>query len=390
MGSGFWLLLLSAFCFGSSAVSSAQSLDRFYDNVKGPPHLEMINNAKSSIDIEIYSMKDTQILKALRAAIARGVRVRIVQEPNPVSDPCDVFSRITPKDDSKCNELKSFAAYVRAHKGVYVPFNKSNCGSQTGFCFQHGKVILTDGNLALISTGNFNPSNLCDLSENPTVCNRDYTVVTRDPGVVRSIGAVFEGDVQGREPDIQGILSSSDARRVTVSPYSLQPLVAFLDSAKETIQVQNQYLKNPDVNNALIRAAKRGVKVFVMVSSACAFGRPDQAAIDFWTQVYTAFDNAGIHSKTFNASIQVGGKPGYLHSKAILVDSRRAWVGSVNGSTTSLTSNREYGIFSDEPQVVHDLGAILYSDYVEKGAESWKESLKCKKDYIKPAPPESN
>jgi hypothetical protein len=40
--------------------------------------------------------------------------------------------------------------------------------------------------------------------------------------------------------------------------------------------------------------------------------------------------------------------------------------------------------------VVRDLGAVLYSDYVEKGAESWKESLKCKKDYIKPAPPESN
>ena len=383
----FWVFALIS--FGSQA-SFAQTLDRLYDNVQGTPHLEMINGAQSAIDIEIYQMKDSKIINALKAAIRRGVKVRIVQEPNPVSEPCHIFTPITPRDDAKCVEGKSFVAYVRSHHGKYVPFDKGLCGQGVGNCFQHGKVILVDSKLVLISTGNFNPSNLCDRDENPTVCNRDYTVVSRDPDVVRTIGQVLEADLAAQNIDIQGVLNAQKGVRVTVSPNSLEPLIAFIDSAKKTIQLQNQYLKNPDVNNALIRAAKRGVNVFLMVSSVCAFGRPSPTEADYWTKIYTTFDRAGIHTRIFNASIGIGGLAGYLHAKAILVDSNRAWVGSVNGSTMSLTKNREYGIFSNDAEFTRTLGTVLYSDYMHPDSESWQESLECKKDYIKPADSDGN
>jgi len=367
-----------------SYAERAPVYDRIYDNAKGAPYLEMIGRAKSTIDIEIYSMKDTQIFSALMQAMNRGVKLRIVQEPRPVADPCQIFEVPTSADVPKCREQKKFRQFVQTHGGQYVPFDKKLCGpgDGRGLCFQHGKVMLTDSNLVSMSTGNLDPSNLCDLSENPSKCNRDVTVVSRDPSVVRAVKRVFEGDLAGRKLDIPAILANSP--RVTVSPYSLSPLVRFIDSAQKTIQLQNQYLKNPDLNAALIRAAKRGVKVFVMVSSACAFGRPDQNAIEYWTKVYSEFDAAGIHTKTFNSSIPIGGLPGYLHSKAILVDSTHAWVGSVNGSTTSLSANREYGIFSDEVELVRDLGVILYTDYVSPGAETWRESLRCKMDHRLP------
>ncbi|NDG85113.1 MAG: hypothetical protein EBX52_08785, partial [Proteobacteria bacterium] len=118
----------------------------------------------------------------------------------------------------------------------------------------------------------------------------------------------------------------------------------------------------------------------------CAFGRPDQHAIDYWTQIYSAFDAAGIHTKIFNSSIPIGGLPGYLHAKAILIDSSRAWVGSVNGSTTSISTNREYGIFSNDPELVRNLGVTMYSDFAAKGAESWQDSLQCKMDHATPGP----
>ena len=384
----FRVLFLASALGGAMSSAGAQVLDQLYDNVQGAPHLEMINGAKKSIDIEIYSMKNSKVLNALKSAIKRGVKVRIVQEPRPVSDQCLVFNQITAGDDAKCVEQKSFVAFVRKNNGKYVPFDKGLCGIPDSNCFQHGKVIIVDKNMVLMSTGNFNSSSFCDDAESPTVCNRDYSIVSRDPDVVNTIQKVFDADVAGRSIDIAAVLRTPEARRVTISPMSLDPIVAFIDSARKTIQLQNQYLKNPDYNAALVRAAKRGVKVFVMVASACAFGRPKPSQIEQWNQIYGEFDAAGIHTKTFNASIPIGGRPGYLHSKAILVDSERAWVGSVNGSTTSLTLNREYGLFSTEAQVVRELGTILYSDYVQKGTQSWRDSLRCKRDYIKPQIPD--
>jgi len=384
----FRVIFLAGLFAGSISTAVGQVLDQLYDNQKSAPHLELINGAKSSIDIEIYSMKNSKFLNALKSAIKRGVKVRIVQEPRPVSDPCLVFNRITAGDDAKCVEQKSFVAFVRKNQGKYVPFDKGLCGIPDSNCFQHGKIIIVDKNIILMSTGNFNSSSFCDEAENPTVCNRDFSVVSRDPDVVKTVQKVFDADVAGRSVDVAEILRTPEARRVTISPLSLDPIVAFIDSARKSIQLQNQYLKNPDYNAALVRAARRGVKVFVMVASACAFGRPKPTQVEQWNQVYGEFDAAGIHTKTFNASIPIGGRPGYLHSKAILVDSERAWVGSVNGSTTSLTLNREYGLFSNEAQVVRELGTVLYSDYVQKGTQSWRDSLRCKRDYIKPQIPD--
>ena len=52
----------------------------------------------------------------------------------------------------------------------------------------------------------------------------------------------------------------------------------------------------------------------------------------------------------------------------------------MNGSTQSLTQNREFGIFSSDPQVVKTLNAVIYGDFNNSHAETWQESLACKKD----------
>jgi phosphatidylserine/phosphatidylglycerophosphate/cardiolipin synthase-like enzyme len=78
--------------------------------------------------------------------------------------------------------------------------------------------------------------------------------------------------------------------------------------------------------------------------------------------------------------MRVNGRPGYLHAKTILVDGVHAWVGSVNGSTMSLASNREFGIFSDDKIFVKHLGEVMNEDFSNRDAESWIESLNCKKD----------
>jgi cardiolipin synthase len=365
------------------AASATATVDHLYDNASdGSPVISLIQKAKKTIDIEIYTMKDVNVINELKAAMGRGVKLRIIQAPNPVLDTCAVFKEIAADTDPACVVLRSFVTYVNDHGGTYIPFSFDLCGREGYSCYQHGKMVLVDKKQALISTGNFDTSNLCDLPLAPSRCNRDYSVVTTDTKVIKTLGKVFDNDVKGIAYDLKTILGDMD--RVTASPYSMQPLIDFINSAKKSIQLQNQYLNDPTLNQALIDAAGRGVKVFVQVASVTAFGKlnpdDDHAKIDKWTATFTSFDQAGISTRIFDDQMKINGQAGYLHSKTILVDGKRAWVGSVNGSTKSLTQNREFGIFSEDKVFVKHLNEVMYADFTNRDSETWKQSLVCKKD----------
>jgi cardiolipin synthase len=352
--------LLSSFCFiaVSTHASGVGPVDRLYENGVDPSLvIPFIQSAQKTLDIEIYTMEDLSVINAIKTAIGRGVKVQIVQTSNPVGDPCGVFDTNAAGDS--CAPLRDFVSYVNSHGGKYVPFSFGLCGTPGKSCFQHGKMMIVDGKEALISTGNFDPTNLCDLSAN-----------------------VFQHDLSFEPYDLSSIIGSET--RITASPLSMTPLMNFIDSAKKSIQLENQYLQDPTMNAHLIAAAHRGVKVFVMVASVTAFGRlsatSDASQISRWTSTYTAFDQAMINTKIFDNSMTINSQPGYLHAKVILVDGNRAWVGSVNGSTESLTENREFGIFSNDTAVVKKLAEVLYADFTNPNAETWKQSLNCVKD----------
>ena len=97
--------------FGSA---SAQSLDRFYENSEGPPHLSLINGAEKTLELEVYTLKSTKIMNALKKAMERGVKLSIVQDPDPV-DVCKVFYPVGPADDAKCQEMLRSARQPNEH-----------------------------------------------------------------------------------------------------------------------------------------------------------------------------------------------------------------------------------------------------------------------------------
>ncbi len=373
-----------------NSLAHAASTETFFENSSGAPVIPLIESARNSIDMEIYEIENTNVQKAILNAMTRGVRVRIIQESESVGSNCPVFDQVYAHDPATCRVQKEFIQNVRAKGGRYVPFAYTQfCGTGKYRCLEHGKMIIVDHERVLVSTGNFNPTNLCDPSGSPmgqplSRCNRDYTVISTDPNVVSSLLAVFDSDFKSKPYDLTQILNSPTAKKVTVSPYSLDPLVQFILSAKKTILLQNQYMKNPELNQALIKAAKKGVKVFVMVNSICTFSRPDpvrdQVAIDLWKNTFKSFDAAGIKSRNFTKKIPISGYSGYLHSKAIVVDGDRAWVGSVNGSTMATSQNREFGIFLEDEEQVQKLANYIANDFNDSNTESWQESLDCLKD----------
>ena len=350
----------------------------FYNNSDGSPLLRLIDSASHSIDIEVYTMQDPAVRASLRGALKNKVRVRVVQEASPVGAACKIFS--TGAGTAECADLRALVKEVKAKGGQYVPFNKSNlCGIPGKPCFQHGKLVIVDSQTALLSTGNFDATNLCDQAAHPSRCNRDYSYVTLNSQLVTALRSIFEHDLVGKSYDLRQFIPSPLATQLTVSPFSLVPLVNFIASAKTSIEIENQYLKELTINAALIKAAKKGLNVRVTVSSVCAFGKPTSTRAAQWASDNRKFEAAGIHIRIFDKKIQVNGHPGYLHAKGIVVDGKRGWLGSVNGSTTSTSSNREFGIFFNDPTSVRTLEGILHSDETNPDGETWQQSLSCAK-----------
>jgi len=363
--------------------AGAALADGFYNNADGSPIVPLLNSAKYSIDIEIYLMGDHQVLNAIKSALKRNIHVRIIQEPHPLGG-CAIFKPAQLNEDSTCGELREFVQTVKKKGGQYVPFNKIElCGIEGKSCFEHGKIVLVDKKTAMISSGNFNNSNLCDLEDSPNVCNRDYSFITNDSQIVSSLETIFEADLRGDHYDVASMMASLPSKnklKLTVSPVSLPEIVQFIDSANQSIQIQNQYLTEPKINLALIAAARRGVSVDIMVASVCSFGKPSAQKKTEVQKTFSVFDRAGMSSRFFTKSIIINGKPGYLHAKAIVIDGSKAWVGSMNGSTEAALQNREYGIFFENADWVAQLSELMHNDQLNPESESWQESINCAKD----------
>ena len=232
----------------------------------------------------------------------------------------------------------------------------------------------------MISTGNYDATSLCDLSLNPANCDRDYSFVDEDADVLSALEQIIDHDVIGKSYDLSSILTGTVAQKLTVSPLSLPPLLQFVQSAKSTLDVENQYLEQTAWNSALETAAKSGVKVNVQVSSECWYGTPTASENKSFTKIYDGFDAAGINSSMFTKAITIDGTPGYLHAKVMVADGTRAWLGSVNGSNAATSNNREFGIFFDNAAWVQALDEQIIADHNAAGAETWQQSLACTKD----------
>jgi phosphatidylserine/phosphatidylglycerophosphate/cardiolipin synthase-like enzyme len=93
--------------------------------------------------------------------------------------------------------------------------------------------------------------------------------------------------------------------------------------------------------------------------------------------MYSAMEKVGIKIRMFGKNHRINGKSGYLHAKAIVINKQRAWMGSVNGSSTSLNQNREFGIFFNHPARVKAFSEYLSRDFSDSTSQPWRDSLLC-------------
>ncbi len=126
---------------------------------------------------------------------------------------------------------------------------------------------------------------------------------------------------------------------------------AYLDaiaSARQEVVVANAYfLPGASLRRALVRAARRGVRVRLLLQGRYEYFMQYHAA----RPVYGALLAAGVEIHEYAAS--------FLHAKVAVVDMHWATVGSSNLDPLSLLLAREANIVVDDEAFAHDLRARL-------------------------------
>ncbi|HEV2653369.1 MAG TPA: phospholipase D-like domain-containing protein [Ktedonobacteraceae bacterium] len=273
--------------------------------------LNAINNAQQSVWLETYLLTDTNIINALEKAAGR-IQVRVMLEPHP-------YGGGSPQ--ATLDALKAAGA--------------STEDSSPSFTLTHEKGMIVDGNTAFIMTCNFTYSALNGK-------NREYGIIDTNTPDVQNVIDIFNADWN------RTAIQPSDPGLVVSPTNSRTALTTFINDAKSSLIVEAEEMQDTSIEQAIVSAAQRGVKVQVILPTPSS--SPDANA-------------AGI------ATIKAGGAQVeedaqlYMHAKMMVADGSSAFVGSENISSNSLDNNRELGLIFSDTSIIGTLQTTFQQDW---------------------------
>ena len=310
------LLVLAA--AGGTAFGSATGTANVFEEPQAgvAPVVHLIATARKSIDMTMYELTDSKVEQALAAAAARGVAVRVILNHK------DPFESTNPN--------AAAYSYLAAH-GVQVRYAPSYLS------LTHQKTVTVDQATSAVLTMNL------DAGYSST---RDFGVIDSEPADVQAIVAVFDADWSSRH-----VHASTGTGDLIWSPGAGDTFLRAIESAKSSIDVENEEMDYGTATKALCAAAKRGVNVEVVMTYSGG-----------WREALTELTGCGAHVRVFH------GQAYYIHAKLLLVDGREAIVGSQNLSAESLWYNRELAVNVTAPGSVSKLKGWFTSDYARAAA----------------------
>jgi cardiolipin synthase len=275
---------------------------------------KLINSARSSIELTMYTLRDTTAEDDFMAAAKRGVNVRVILDRH-----------LEMKFNTATYNL------LRAH-GVHVTW------APAGTTY-HQKTLTVDNKTSVIMTLNMNSADYAGT--------RDFAVFDTSKADVAAIVATFDADFAARK------ITPPDGADLVWSPTNSQAaILAVIDGARHTLSVENEEMAYPTIITALEDAAKRGVTVKITMTKESS-----------WNSAFTALTKAGAHVRLYRDSTKVL----YIHAKAVVADAglsdQQVYAGSENFSFSSLRRNRELGIRTTNKSVISEISSVLAADY---------------------------
>jgi cardiolipin synthase len=280
------------------------------------PILTAITRAHTSVELVMYELEDTNVESALVAAEHRGVHVRVLLDHGYYGESTD-YGR-------PAFNLPAYQ-YLRDHR-VPVRWTPSR------FALTHEKALIVDQRTVYIMTFN--------LTSQYYATSRDFGVIDRSPLDVSAVSATFDADWAGRT------ISPPNGTDLVWSPGAESEQVGFIDSSRTSLDVENEEMDQTGIEAALEAAARRGVRVRVVMTYSSD-----------WAHAFAALTAAGVKVRTYSEDA-----PLYIHAK-LMVTRSEAFLGSQNFSSTSLQANRELGITLSAPGILRSLTQTFDSDY---------------------------
>lgn len=293
-----------------------QGLDAIYN---------LISSAKSTLDLTMYELNDTQAEQLLAQAASAGVTVRVILDQNL----------------EKSSNTRAYN-YLNS-RGVEVHW------ANPQYSATHQKTIAVDGVIAAIMTGN--------LTSEYYATDRDFALIENDPNDVAAIRATFEADFGN------SAVTPPDGDDLVWSPTNSQSaILSVINSAQHSLLVENEEMSETNVVEALANAAARGVLVQVAMTNTA----------DEYSSEFDQLAAAGVQVATYASDA-----PLYIHAKVILADyggsGAQVFIGSENFSRASLTENRELGLIVSDGATMQSVQSSLAQDF--NGGAPWGGSI---------------
>ena len=186
------------------------------------PIYNLISSAKSTLDMTMYELTDMQAEQLLAQAAGAGVAVRVILDQN-----------LEMRNNTPAYN------YLSAH-GVQVHW------ANPKYSATHQKTITVDGSVSAIMTLN--------LTAQYYSTDRDFAVIDNNPDDVSAIVATFNADFT------DSTVTPPDGDALVWSPTNSQSVILdAINSAEDSLLVENEEMGDANVTKALIGAAGRGV-----------------------------------------------------------------------------------------------------------------------------------
>jgi phosphatidylserine/phosphatidylglycerophosphate/cardiolipin synthase-like enzyme len=322
--------------------------------------LATLRGAEDRILVGGYSFASERVARELERAAARGVEVRVLLDDAPAGGISTAQARVL-------DSLTGSAVDVEVIGGSYARYD-----------FHHPKYAVVDDR-ALVMTENWKPAGTGGNA------SRGWGVVVDSSKTADALATIFRADADWRDT-----ISWQEFRRdraftadeaangsypAEFEPRSMRAeemtllaapdnaegeIVRLLDGANESIAVVQASIgsRNQPFLRAALRAARRGVEVRILLSSAW-YSEADNEAMVAWLNQRARAEDLPLDAKVADP----GDRFAKIHAKGVLVDRETAVIGSVNWNNNSARENREIALVVEGEGVGEYYGRVFDADW---------------------------
>jgi len=345
-----------------------------------------LDGAKKTIEIGIYDFTAGYVSDLLKHAMTRGVKVTLMLDTDHVKGEDEIFQGLQ-DDCATCVPAPSCAS----QKAHYFPCS-------------HEKVIIVDGELCIVQSGNYSPNsiplNVLDgkVDGHFRTGNRDMGIAMHSKKMAKFLTKIMDSDMKlelsapaaleiraAGGPPAPLLVESAPAHQPTklfpsktfklTKPVAVQPVLSpdnymqvvpeILKGAKRSVLIQQQYIHSFE-------------QPVAQLQQAIADARKSNPKLDVRILLGKLFDDKALQKEKLNLEnigalygLKIGQNIRYVdttrlvhcHNKLILVDGETVLVSSQNWSASAVSENREAGLLFKHSGVARYFTEIFEVDW---------------------------